>query len=150
MDETNVNPALADALPEAAPPARDFAAEAEALIEARPELRGKPLPAGVLCAALEENQPLLRAYLDHEQRETSAELERLPDKLVPKKAELIDSLRERLAAEAEAAPEEQSKEGAPSVGGELDPMRRIQNLPQNLQERFDRLPKTAQRALLNL
>ena len=77
-------------------------------------------------------------------------LERLPDKLVPKKAELIDSLRERLAAEAEAAPEEQSKEGAPSVGGELDPMRRIQNLPQNLQERFDRLPKTAQRALLNL
>ena len=77
-------------------------------------------------------------------------LERLPDKLVPKKAELIDSLRERLAAEAEAAPEEQNKEGAPSVGGELDPMRRIQNLPQNLQERFDRLPKTAQRALLNL
>ena len=77
-------------------------------------------------------------------------LERLPDKLVPKKAELIDSLRERLAAEAEAAPEEHSKDGAPSVGGELDPMRRIQNLPQNLQERFDRLPKTAQRALLNL
>ena len=77
-------------------------------------------------------------------------LERLPDKLVPKKAELIDSLRERLAAEAEAAPEEQNQEGAPSVGGELDPMRRIQNLPQNLQERFDRLPKTAQRALLNL
>ena len=77
-------------------------------------------------------------------------LERLPDKLVPKKAELIDSLRERLAAEAEAAPEEQSQEGAPSVGGELDPMRRIQNLPQNLQERFDRLPKTAQRALLSL
>lgn len=77
-------------------------------------------------------------------------LERLPDKLVPKKAELIDSLRERLAAEAEAAPEEHNQEGAPSVGGELDPMRRIQNLPQNLQERFDRLPKTAQRALLNL
>ena len=77
-------------------------------------------------------------------------LERLPDKLVPKKNELIDSLRERLAAEAEAAPEEQKTDGAPSIGGELDPMRRIQNLPQNLQERFDRLPKTAQRALLNL
>lgn len=77
-------------------------------------------------------------------------LERLPDKLVPKKAELIDSLRERLAAEAEAAPEEQNADGAPSIGGDLDPMRRIQNLPQNLQERFDRLPKTAQRALLNL
>lgn len=77
-------------------------------------------------------------------------LERLPDKLVPKKAELIDSLRVRLAAEAEAASEEQNADGAPSIGGDLDPMRRIQNLPQNLQERFDRLPKTAQRALLNL
>ena len=31
----------------------------------------------MLRTALEENQPLLRAYLDHEQRETSAELERL-------------------------------------------------------------------------
>ena len=70
MDETNVNPAQAEPVTEV--PERDFAAEAEALIEARPELRGKPLPDGVL-----RNQPLLRAYLDHEQRETSAELERL-------------------------------------------------------------------------
>ena len=75
MDETNVNPAQAEPVTEV--PERDFAAEAEALIEARPELRGKPLPEGVLRTALEENQPLLRAYLDHEQRETSAELERL-------------------------------------------------------------------------
>ena len=36
MDETNVNSAQADALPEAVTPERDFAAEAEALIEARP------------------------------------------------------------------------------------------------------------------
>ena len=75
MDETNVNPAQAEPVTEV--PERDFAAEAEALIEARPELRGKPLPDGVLRAALEENQPLLRAFLQHEQRETSAELERL-------------------------------------------------------------------------
>ena len=75
MDETNVNPAQAEPVTEA--PKRDFAAEAEALIEARPELRGKPLPEGVLRTALEENQPLLRAFLQHEQRETSAELERL-------------------------------------------------------------------------
>ena len=77
MDETNVNPAQTEALPAHEPPERDFAAEAEALIEARPELRGKPLPDGVLRTALEENQPLLRAFLQHEQRETSAELERL-------------------------------------------------------------------------
>ena len=75
MDETNVNPAQAEPVTEV--PERDFAAEAEALIEARPELRGKPLPDGVLRTALEENQPLPRAYRDHEQRETSAELERL-------------------------------------------------------------------------
>ena len=75
MDETNVNPAQAEPVTEV--PERDFAAEAEALLSARPELRGKPLPDGVLRTALEENQPLLRAYLDHEQRETSAELERL-------------------------------------------------------------------------
>ena len=75
MDETNVNPAQAEPVTEV--PERDFAAEAEALIEARPELRGKPLPDGVLRAALEENQPLLRAFLAHEQRETAAELERL-------------------------------------------------------------------------
>ena len=65
MDETNVNPAQAEPVTEV--PERDFAAEAEALIEARPELRGKPLPDGVLRTALEDNQPLLRAYLDHEQ-----------------------------------------------------------------------------------
>ena len=75
MDETNVNAVQPDPAPEA--PERDFAAEAEALLSARPELRGKPLPEGVLRAALEENQPLLRAFLDHEQRETAAELERL-------------------------------------------------------------------------
>ena len=75
MDETNVSTVQAE--PAVELPERDFAAEAEALIEARPELRGKPLPDAVLRTALEENQPLLRAYLDHEQRETSAELARL-------------------------------------------------------------------------
>ena len=77
MDETKVNSAQAEGQTTAETPERDFAAEAEALIEARPELRGKPLPDGVLRAALEENQPLLRAFLQHEQSEMSAELERL-------------------------------------------------------------------------
>ena len=36
------------------------------------------------------------------------------------------------------------------MGGELDGYRRVQNLPQNLQQRFDTLPKAAQRALLKL
>ena len=75
MDETNVNAVQPDPAPEASE--RDFSAEAEALLSARPELRGKPLPDGELRTALEENEPLLRAFLQHEQRETSAELARL-------------------------------------------------------------------------
>ena len=78
-------------------------------------------------------------------------LERLPDKLVPKKSELIERLKERAAAMTEA--EEDRPDGgsaAPAMGGELDAYRRVQNLPQNLQQRFDSLPKTAQRALLRL
>ncbi len=75
MDEVKQDTVQAE--PAVVTPERDFAAEAEALLSARPELRGRPLPDGVLRTALEENQPLLRAFLDHEQRETSAELERL-------------------------------------------------------------------------
>ena len=75
MDEVKQDTVQAEPAPET--PERDFAAEAEALIEARPELRGQPLPDGVLRTALEENEPLLRAFLQHEQRETNAELERL-------------------------------------------------------------------------
>ena len=75
MDEVNQNTVQAE--PAAKAPERDFAAEAEALLSARPELRGKPLPDGVLRTALEENQPLLRAFLEHEQRAARAELERL-------------------------------------------------------------------------
>ena len=75
MDEVKQDEVQATSTQE--PPERDFAAEAEALLTVRPELRGKPLPDGVLRTALEENQPLLRAFLDHEQRAARAELERL-------------------------------------------------------------------------
>ncbi len=76
-------------------------------------------------------------------------LERLPDKLVPKKAELIETLRQRAAETPEQA-EKDDAQAAHTMGAELDPMRRVQQLPQNLQNRFDSLPKTAQRALLNI
>ena len=75
MDEVKQDTQQAEPAPET--PERDFTAEAQALLAARPELRGKPLPDGVLRTALEENEPLLRAFLQHEQRETSAELARL-------------------------------------------------------------------------
>lgn len=76
-------PSPAEAPPPAAEPEepsapiRDFSAEAEALLSARPELRGKTLPDSVTRAAIEQGVPLLQAYLDHEQAETRAELIRL-------------------------------------------------------------------------
>ena len=78
-------------------------------------------------------------------------LERLPDKLIPRKGELIEQLRARADEAARLGQEEtQDSDHAYAMGGELDAYRRVQNLPQNLQQRFDSLPKTAQRALLRL
>lgn len=68
--------AEAPAEPETAP-ARDYAAEAAALLSARPELRGQTLPDEVMRAAVEDGVPLLQAYLDHEQAASRAEITRL-------------------------------------------------------------------------
>ncbi len=70
----------AAATPQAEPenkPARDYAAEAAELLSARPELAGQTLPDEVMRAAVEGGVPLLRAYLDHEQSRSRAEIERL-------------------------------------------------------------------------
>ena len=64
-----------DASPER--PARDYAAEAAELLKLRPALRGMPLPDDVARAAVEQDVPLLQAYLDHELREAEAEAARL-------------------------------------------------------------------------
>ena len=65
--------------PEPAPeaPARDFSAEAAALLSARPELVGQALPDAVTRAAVEQGVPLLQAFLDYEQTQLRSELERL-------------------------------------------------------------------------
>ena len=76
-------------------------------------------------------------------------LERLPDKLIPKKEALIETLKARLAQQPPEEPG-QTGETAHSMGGELDRDRRVQNLPLNLQQRFDTLPRAAQRALLQI
>ena len=96
-------------------------------------------------------------------------LERLPDKLIPRKAELLDSLRSAQAGAmaetaAEAAGNGISGKGSPSLpsslsatvmkaagpamGGELDAAKKIANLPTAMQARYNDLPKVAQRAAL--
>lgn len=77
-----------------------------------------------------------------------AYLERIPEKLVPKKAELIQELKEHMRRQP--AEEGEFTPSAHTMGAELDAAKRLQKLPQNLQQRFDSLPKMAQNALLRL
>lgn len=93
-----------------------------------------------------------------------AYLERIPDKLIPKKQELIQELkRQALAAQqapgavaaSAAAPVTMGSgaadaPGGPSMGGALDAEKTIQNMPQNIQQRFSALPQKAQTALLKV
>jgi len=83
-------------------------------------------------------------------------LERIPDKLIPKKQELIDELRGRIAegrqanAEAGAAvPQPGSPVSAPSQGGELDAQKAVQGLPTRLASQFDELPNIAKKTALH-
>lgn len=94
-------------------------------------------------------------------------LERIPDKLIPRKAELITELRKRAqsmqgvgAGQVSGSPSgdmaqlaamaSKPKSGAPSMGGALDEAKIVQNMPENIQSRFDRLPEVAQDALLRV
>lgn len=80
-------------------------------------------------------------------------LERIPDKLIPRKAELITELRKRaqtMQAAGAALPGASAPAGGPSMGGPLDEAKVIQNMPENIQSRFDQLPEVAQDALLRV
>lgn len=94
-------------------------------------------------------------------------LERMPDKYIPRKQELIDELK---AKQAQAPPNGQGQNAGlgallagaagaggaggggsrPDVAGPLDAQKRIQNLPQNLSAKFSTLPSKAQKALLQV
>ena len=82
-------------------------------------------------------------------------LERMPDKLITRKQELIESLKKRMGAETAAAGSSSSKslneggeDGAYVIGSELDAAKKIAQLPTSMQARYNDLPKTAQRALI--
>ena len=82
-------------------------------------------------------------------------LERIPDKLIPKKQELIDELRGRIAkgAQANAAagaaiPQAGSPVTAPAQGGELDAAKAVQGLPTQMEAQFNDLPNIAKKTAL--
>lgn len=84
-------------------------------------------------------------------------LERIPDKLIPKKQELIDELRGRIAegtqanaAAGAAIPEPGSPVSAPgpAQGGELDAAKKVQGLPQQMEAQFNDLPNIAKKTAL--
>ena len=92
-------------------------------------------------------------------------LERMPDKLITRKQELIESLKKRMGetssvsvlAEARTNPPsppgkaysiQGGEDGAYVIGSELDAAKKIAQLPTSMQARYNDLPKTAQRALI--
>ena len=72
-------------------------------------------------------------------------LERIPDKLIPRRQELIESIRAR---EQKAEETEHPAEGLPAMGGSLDEDKLFGGLTGTVQARYDALPKVAQRALI--
>ena len=75
-------------------------------------------------------------------------LERIPDKLIPRKADLIAELRNRSGLEDLTASKPPSNiRGSPSMGGELDAAKKIAQLPTAMQAKYNSLPSVAQRSL---
>ena len=72
-------------------------------------------------------------------------LERIPDKLIPRKQELIESIREREKQDGEASP---TADGAPAMGGALDEDKLFGGLSGTVQARYEDLPKVARRAVM--
>lgn len=96
-------------------------------------------------------------------------LERIPDKLVPHRVELISELKAKaaqmsvdqqlvqnnpgfagamLGGEAETKSQMAPSAANPAMGGAIDAAKTIQTLPQNIQQKFNTYPKVAQNALL--
>ena len=92
-------------------------------------------------------------------------LERIPDKLIPRKQELIDSIKQKTGQMGSEAMQQQmnqamgtqpAKSGAPTkggaglmaMGGPLDSAKRISEMPSSIQNKFQDLPNKAQNALL--
>lgn len=74
-------------------------------------------------------------------------LERLPDKLLPRKAELVEELK-KAQKEQEAAQAPAMEKALPSMGGPLSADKILSQQPTSIQTAYQNLPKAAQRAVL--
>ena len=108
--------------------------------------------------------------LDNLRREGTLEivdyLERIPDKLIPRKQELIDTIKQRTGAMGSEAMMQMANQtqgtqpskdpqnparggsGLMAMGGPLDSAKRISQMPTSIQQRYENLPNKAQNALL--
>lgn len=74
-------------------------------------------------------------------------LERLPDKLLPRKAELVEELK-KAQKEQEAAQAPAAEKALPSMGGPLSAEKILSQQPTRIQTAYESLPKAAQKAVL--
>ena len=78
-------------------------------------------------------------------------LERIPDKLIPRKAELVESLKKRVA-EGDTLPAQeknarQENDAQTLIGGKIGSDQAIAKLPVSMQVRYDTMPASAKSAL---
>ena len=83
-------------------------------------------------------------------------LERIPDKLIPRKAELVRELKRKAAQMPQGAPTGSAggvvamsggKSGTPTIGGPLSEDKALAGLPANMQARYNQMPASAQSAM---
>lgn len=83
-------------------------------------------------------------------------LERIPDKLIPRKAELVRELKRKAAQMPQGAPTggagggvamSSGKSGTPTIGGPLSEDKALAGLPANMQARYNQMPASAQSAM---
>ena len=76
-------------------------------------------------------------------------LERMPDKLITRKQELIESLKKQANLPvSNETPIKGGEDIGHVIGSELDAAKKIAQLPTSMQAKYNDLPKTAQRALI--
>ena len=76
-------------------------------------------------------------------------LERIPDKLIPRKAELVREMKKRVVQEHDKQ-RAADEDGAPLIGGALSEDKVIAKLPVAMQAKYKDLPDVAKRALKQL
>lgn len=75
-------------------------------------------------------------------------LERVPDKLIPRKAELIAELKATLQQAAPPATASKQDKALPTVGGQLSADKVLAQQPTSIQAAYENLPAVAQRAII--